>query len=269
MMETLENKVVIITGASEGIGRSLSFMFAQRKAKIVVCARNEARLNELKAEIESVFGAHVVVVPADLTDKAACKGLIEQTLEAYGRIDVLVNNAGRTMWTPFEEIRDLSMFEQIMDLNYLASVYCTYYALPYLKKTKGRIVGIASVAGLTGVPCRTAYAASKHAMFGFFDSLRVELKDTGVSVIMIAPDFVLSQIHKRALDGSGKALGKSPLQESKIMTAEECARLIIKAVENRDRLLITSLRGKLGHRLKLIAPSLIDKIAAKAIKEAK
>lgn len=268
MMEELKNKVVIVTGASEGIGRAISLKFAEAKAKVIICARNENRLNELKAEIESL-GAEAEAVPADLTDKDACKHLIEKTVEVYGQIDILVNNAGRTMWTPFEEIKDLSMFEQIMDLNYLASVYCTYHALPYLKKTKGRIVGISSVAGITGVPCRTAYAASKHAMFGFFDSLRVELKDTGVSVIMIAPDFVLSQIHKRALDGSGKALGQSPLQESKIMTAEECARLIIQAVENRDRLLITSLRGKLGRWIKLIAPSVIDKIAAKAIKEAK
>lgn len=267
-MDDLKEKVVIITGASEGIGRALAVEFAQKKSKLVLCARNENRLKELAAEVETL-GAKAVVVPADLADKKACSSLIETAMESYGRIDVLVNNAGRTMWTPFEDIEDLSMFEKIMDLNYLAAVYCTYYALPHLKKSRGRIVGVASVAGLTGVPCRTAYAASKHAMFGFFDSLRVELKDSGVSVIMVAPDFVLSQIHKRALDGKGKPLGQSPLQESKIMTAEKCAQLIIRAVENRDRILITSLRGKIGRWLKLIAPSLIDNIAAKAIREAK
>jgi short-subunit dehydrogenase len=194
---------------------------------------------------------------------------MEYTVKEYGQIDVLINNAGRTMWTPFEDIEDLSIFKQIMDLNYLGCVHCTDYALPYLKKTKGQIVGVSSVAGLNGVPSRTAYSASKHAMFGFFDSLRIELKGTEVSITMIAPDFVVSEMHKRALDGSGNPLGESPLQESKVMTAEECAHLIIRAVQNRDRLLITSLRGKLGRWMKLIAPSIVDKIAAKAITDAK
>jgi len=197
-MKNFDKKVIIITGASEGIGRALSLKFAEHQAKIVIAARNEKRLNELKNEIESL-GANALVVPTDVTDKDACKNLIESTVEEYGQIDVLVNNAGRTMWTPFEDIKDLSIFKQIMDLNYLGCVYCTYYALSYLKKSKGQIVGGSSVSGLNGVPSRTASTASKYAMFGFFDSLRIELKDAGVSVTMIAPDFVLSEIHRRAL----------------------------------------------------------------------
>jgi len=267
-MAKFNNKVVIITGASEGIGRALSLKFAEQRAKVIISARNEKRLNELKIEIES-SGASALVVPTDVTDKNACKNLIKSAIEEYGQIDVLVNNAGRTMWTSFEDIEDLSIFKQIMDLNYLGCVYCTYFALKYLKKSKGQIVGVSSVSGLNGVPSRTAYAASKHAMFGFFDSLRIELQDTGVSVTMIAPDFVLSEIHKRALDGSGNSLGKSPMQESKIMTADECSLLIMNAIEKRDRILITSLRGKLGRWMKLILPSVVDKIAAKAIQEAK
>lgn len=267
-MENFNNKVVIITGASEGIGRALSLKFAEQKARVVISARNEKRLDELKSEIESL-GASALVIPTDVIDKNACKNLVESTIEEYGQIDVLVNNAGRTMWTPFEDIEDLSIFKQVMDLNYLGSVYCTYYALKYLKKSKGQIVGVSSVAGLNGVPSRTAYSASKHAMFGFFDSLRIELKDTGVSVTMIAPDFVLSEIHKRAFDGSGNSLGESPLQESKIMTADQCSLLMMNAIKKRDRILITSLRGKVSRWMKLIIPSVVDKIAAKAIKEAK
>jgi NAD(P)-dependent dehydrogenase (short-subunit alcohol dehydrogenase family) len=106
----------------------------------------------------------------------------------------------------------------------------TYYALPHLKKSQGRIVAISSVAGLNGVPTRTAYAAIKHAMFGFFDSLRIELLDTGVTVTMIAPDFVLSEIHRRAFGKDGNPLGSSPVQEDKVMTADECASKIIKAM---------------------------------------
>ena len=267
-MTSFNNKIVVITGASEGIGRALAIKFSEQKAKLVIAARNENRLNELKNEIEK-SGAKALVVPTDITNQDACQKLIDCAVKEYGSIDVLINNAGRTMWTTFEDIEDISIFRQLMELNYLGSVHCTYYALPYLKESKGQIVGISSVAGLNGVPCRTAYSASKHAMFGFFDSLRVELKTSGVSVTMIAPDFVLSEIHKRAFDGSGKPLGESPLQESKIMTAEECASLTIQAIEKRDRVLITSLRGKLGRWVKLFAPSLIDMVAAKAIKNAK
>ena len=267
-MEAFKNKVVIITGASEGIGRALALELARYDTKLVISARNNNRLAELKKEIESK-GAQALAAPADVTDKDSCNALIESAINEFGRIDILVNNAGRTMWTPVEDIEDFSIFEKIMDVNYLGAVYCTCFALPYLKESKGQIVGISSVAGLNGVPCRTAYAASKHAMFGFFDSLRIELKDTGVSVTMIAPDFVVSQIHKRALDGKGNPLGKSPLQESKVMAAKECAKIILSAIQKKERLCITSLRGKLGRWMKLVSPGLVDNIAAKAIREAK
>jgi len=266
MMSVFTDKVVVVTGASEGIGRALCLLLAEQKAKVVLAARNKNRLNELKKEIESKGGT-ALPVPTDVTDENACRNLIETTVSQFGRIDSLVNNAGRTMWAFLEEIRDISIFEQLIRLNYLGCVYCTFHALPYLKVSKGLIVGISSVAGLAGVPSRTAYCASKHAMFGFFDSLRVELKDTGVDVTMVAPDFVISEIHKRALDGSGKPLGKSPLQESKIMAAEKCASMILSAMEKRDRILITSFRGKVGRWMKLIAPSVVDKIAAKAIEK--
>ncbi len=263
-MGVFTDQVIIVTGASEGIGRALCLALAAQRPKLVLAARNRERLETLKEEIEQQ-GAKGLVAPLDVTDESACKALIEQTIATFGRLDVLVNNAGGTMWARLEEIQDTSIFERLMRLNYLGSVYCTYYALPYLKKTQGRIAGIASVAGLSGVPTRSGYAASKHAMFGFFDSLRIELQNTGVSVTMVAPDFVLSEVHRRALDGEGKPLGVSPMQESKIMTSEQCAALIVRALERRQRLLVTSLRGKLGRWLKLIAPSLMDRMAAKAI----
>lgn len=267
-MPVFTDQVIIVTGASEGIGRALCTALAPQRPHLVLAARNEARLQSLQEAIAAA-GAHSLAVPTDVTDLAACRALIDRTIEEFGRLNVLVNNAGGTMWTPFEEIQDVSIFERLMRLNYLGSVYCTYYALPHLKHSRGRIVGVSSVAGLTGVPCRTAYAASKHALFGFFDSLRVELRGSGVSVTMVAPDFVLSEIHRRALGGDGQPLGVSPIQESKIMTAEICAALMVRAIERRDRLLITSFRGKLGRWLKLIAPSMIDRIAAKAIRERK
>jgi len=267
-MATFTDQVIVVTGASEGIGRALCLALADEKAKLVLAARNEVRLEELKREVESK-GGQAVVVPTDVTDEAACRRLVERAVAQWGGLNILVNNAGVTMWTRFEEIRDLSIFERLMRINYLGGVYCTHYALPHLKRTGGLVVAVASVAGLTGVPTRTGYAASKHALFGFFDSLRVELAGTGVDVTMIAPDFVLSEIHRRALGADGRPLGKSPLQEAEIMTAEACAAQIVRAMGKRDRLLITSLRGKVGRWIRMFSPALVDRIAGKAIRERK
>jgi len=267
-MAIFTDQVIVVTGASEGIGRALCLALADEKAKLVLAARNEVRLEELKKEVESK-GGQAVVVPTDVTDEAACRRLVERAVAQWGGLNVLVNNAGVTMWTRFEEITDLSIFERLMRINYLGGVYCTHYALPHLKRTGGLVVAVASVAGLTGVPTRTGYAASKHALFGFFDSLRVELAGTGVDVTMIAPDFVLSEIHRRALGADGRPLGKSPLQEAEIMTAEACAAQIVRAMGKRDRLLITSLRGKVGRWIRMFSPALVDRIAGKAIRERK
>jgi short-subunit dehydrogenase len=263
-MAMLEDKVIVVTGASEGIGRALCLALATQRPKLAVAARNEDRLKELKEQLEPV-GAKVLVVPTDVTEESACKNLIETTIREWGVLDVLVNNAGMSMWTTLEEMQDTSIIERLMRINYLGAAYCTFYALKYLKESRGRIVAISSLAGLGGIPTRTAYAASKHALFGFFDSLRIELMESGVSVTMIAPDFVLTELHRRAFSSDGNPLGKSPLQEEKIMTADECALRIVKAIEKRERLLVMSFRGKVGRWAKLIAPGLLDKVARRAI----
>lgn len=267
-MATFTEKVVIITGASEGIGRALALALAPDRAKLVLAARNVERLEELKREAEAQ-SATALVVQTDVTDEAQCKRLIDHTVQHFGGIDMLVCNAGGTMWTKLEDIEDTSIFERLMRLNYLGSAWCTYYALPHLKNAQGRIVGLSSVAGIVGVPTRTGYSASKHAMFGFFDSLRIEVAEHGVSVTMVAPDYVLSEIHRRALDKNGKPLGVSPIQEDKVMSSEECARMIVDAAAKRQRLLLTSKRGKLGWYLRVLAPAKMDEMAAKAIKDKK
>jgi len=263
-MSMFQDKVVVVTGASEGIGRALCLELAPQRPKLVLAARNETRLHELAEQCQEV-GAQTLVVPTDVTDEAACKNLIDKTVDHFRGIDALVNNAGGTMWARFEEVSDLSIFEGLMKLNYMSGVYCTYHALPHLKDARGILVAVSSLAGMSGVPCRTAYAATKHAQFGFFDSLRIELDGTGVDVVMIAPDFVVTQIHKRALDGNGQPLGESPLQESKVMSAQECAALIVDAMTHRRRLVLGSFRGKLGRWLKLVYPKAIDTIAKRAI----
>ena len=260
-----ENKTIIITGASEGIGRALALELAPHGPKLVLTARNRERLESLAVQCQAA-GATTLVCTCDVTGPGDCKSMIKQSIDRFGQIDILVNNAGATMWAEFSDVTDLLIFREIMDINYLGAVYCTHFALPHLLESQGLIVAISSLAGLTGVPSRTGYAASKHAMVGFFDSLRIELRKTGVDVSVIAPDFVVSQIHRRALKGDGERMGETPMQEKRIMSAEECARLIIGAMEKRQRLLITSARGKFGRWLKLIAPGLIDRIAERAIR---
>lgn len=267
-MAVFKGSTIVITGASEGIGRSLALALATQQPNLVLAARTQSRLDEVVGECIGL-GAKAVAVITDVTDQAQCSALIDAAVEEFGRIDVVVNNAGGTMWAKFEEVEDLSIFEHLMTLNYLSSVWCTSFALPHLKKSKGLIVGVSSVAGMVGVPTRTGYAATKHAQFGFFDSLRIELDGSGVDVTVIAPDFVKTQIHKRALKGDGTPLQQTPLQEKQIMTSEDCAAMIVQAMEKRQRLLICSTRGKLGRWIRLVAPKWMDNIARKAIQSGK
>jgi NAD(P)-dependent dehydrogenase (short-subunit alcohol dehydrogenase family) len=261
---TLADNVMVITGASRGIGRELALLAAAQGAQLAVAARDRAALDALVQECRRT-GGRAVAVPTDVTREADCARLTETTVAEYGRIDTLVNNAGVSMWARFEEISDLAIFERLMAVNYLGSVYCTWHALPHLKKSRGRLVAVASLTGKTGVPTRSGYAASKHAMVGFFDTLRIELGPSGVTVTVICPDFVATEIRERAMGPAGKPLGRSPVQEAKVMSVEECARQSLAAIAARQRELIMGTRGKLGLWLKLIAPGLIDRIARRAI----
>ena len=265
-MGVFTDKVVVVTGASEGIGRAFCLALARDRPHLVLAARNRERLNSLAEECRRV-GAQTLVAPTDVTDEAACRALIEGAVAAFGGIDVLVNNAGGTMWTRFDEVQDLSIFERLMRLNYLGTVFPTVFALPYLKRSRGRLAAVASMAGLIGVPTRTGYSAAKHAVVGFLDALRVELQGSGVTVTVICPDFVASEIHKRALGPDGKPLGKNPMSGSKIMSAAECAELMLGAIAGRERILITSTRGKFARWLQLLSPAAIDRLAAKAIRD--
>jgi short-subunit dehydrogenase len=263
-MPGLEGKVVVVTGASTGIGRALALELAPQRPRLVLAARDAERLDEVASGCRG-RGAEALVVPTDVAEPADCERLVRETLARFGGLDALVHNAGIGMIARFDELPDLSVYERLIRVNYLACVHLTWHALPALKASRGRIVAIASLAGLTGVPTRTGYAASKHAMFGFFDSLRIELLGSGVTVTVVAPDFVVSEIHRRAIGKDGRPLGKTPMQEPRLMSAEECARHIVQAMERRERLRILSLRGRLGRFVRLFAPGLIDRIAARAV----
>ncbi|HEY5559847.1 MAG TPA: SDR family oxidoreductase [Steroidobacteraceae bacterium] len=264
-MQSFEGKVVVVTGASEGIGRALALELARARTRLVLSARNAQRLASLADECRALGGS-ALVVPADASRREDCEALAAAALAHFGAIDMLVLNAGSTMWSRLDALEDVDLLERLMRTNYLGAAWLTRHALPALAASRGRIVAISSIAGLAGVPTRTGYAASKHAMFGFFDSLRIELADRGVSVTVIAPDFVRSEIHRRAIGPDGKPLGASPMIEKKIMTAESCARIIVEAALKRRRLVITSLRGRAMRWLKLLVPGLVDRLAARAIR---
>jgi short-subunit dehydrogenase len=262
----LKGRRIILTGASEGIGRALALELAGRGARLALAARDRQRLDSLAQECRA-RGGEARALPTDVSNAQDCEWLVNETVAAFGGIDVVIHNAGITMWSRFDALTDLSIFERLMEVNYHAPVRLTALTLPHLKQSKGLLVAVASLAGLTGVPERSGYAASKHAMIGFFDSLRIELAGSGVDVSVIAPDFVVSEIHKRAIGPDGEPLGASPMMQSKIMSAEDCAARIARAIERRERQVLMSTRGKLGRWLKLFAPSLIDRIAARAIRQ--
>jgi short-subunit dehydrogenase len=257
-------KAIVLTGASAGIGHALARALSPQRPRLVLAARDEPRLHAVAEECRAL-GAETLVARTDVGVEEECRTLIERALARFDRVDALVLNAGLSMWARFDEVDDLSIYERLMRVNYLGCVWLTHAALPELKRNRGQIVAVASLAGLTGVPTRTGYAASKHALIGFCDSLRIELQGSGVDVTVVAPDFVVSEIHRRSLGPDGQPRGESPMQEARIMTTEDCAAMILRAMESRKRLVVGSLRGRFGRWARLVAPGVVDRIARRAI----
>ncbi len=262
-------KTIIITGASDGIGAELARQLARRHGAgvaLVLAARNAAMLEQVAAQC-AASAAQTLVVPTDVSVQAQCVALIEACVARFGRIDALVNNAGRSAHALFEEVANLAWYEELMRINLWGSVWCTHAALPYLKASRGSVVAVSSLAGLVGVPGRTAYSASKFAMSGFFEALRSEMKPHGVSVTTAYPGVVATQIRHRGFNAAGGALGSSSLKEDKAMSVEQCASLIVDGMASRRREVVMSAKGKLGRWLKLIAPGLVEKMALAALKD--
>ncbi len=264
MTRSFAGKTILLTGATAGIGREIALRVATERPRLLLAARDGERLAEV-AQLCRQRGADAIAARADVAVEADCARLVERCLETFGRLDVLLLNAGVDMWSRLDELSDLGVLERLMRVNYLGPAWLACHALPHLKARKGSIVVLSSLLGLTGAPTRTGYAATKHALHGFFDSLRIELAGSGVGVTIVCPDFVVSEIHKRALGPDGEPLGASPMVEAKIMTAERCAELVLDAARRRKRLVLLSWRGKIGRWVRMIAPGLIDSIAARAI----
>jgi short-subunit dehydrogenase len=262
-------RVVVLTGASDGIGAEMAKQLsaAERgELALVLAARNKDMLEQVAARC-SANGSQVLVVPTDVSDQVQCEALIATAAARYGRIDVLVNNAGKSAQALFEEVENLSWYEDLMRINFWGAVWCTHAALPHLKASRGTIVAVSSLAGLVGVPGRTAYGASKFAMTGFFESLRAELKPAGVAVTTAYPGVVATKIRYRGFNARGHQAGKSGLKEEDAMPVEECARLIIQGMNARKREIVMTAKGKIGRFLKLIAPGLLEKMALNALND--
>jgi len=253
----MEGKVVVITGASSGIGKALAFEFSGKGSKVVLGARNHDNLKKVADEINQQGGEAVYCV-ADVSNENDCKNLILTGVEKYGKIDILINNAGISMRATFNDLK-LDVLKQLMDINFWGTVYCTKHALPFLLETKGSVVGVSSIAGLKGLPGRTGYSASKFAMNGFMETLRIENLKTGLHVLMAFPGFTASNIRNTALAADGSMQGESPRDEGKMMTAEEVANHIYKAVIKRKNRIILTSQGKLTFWINKFFPNWLDK----------
>jgi dehydrogenase/reductase SDR family member 7B len=254
----MKGKVVIVTGASSGIGKACAARFLKAGAKVVVNARDESKLTDLKKEWLQ-FSDQLLTVEGDVSKEEDCKRLVETTVHHFGTVDILINNAGLSMRALFETM-DLNVLRKLMDVNFWGTVYCTKYALPYLLKDKGSLAGISSIAGKKGLPGRTGYSASKFAMEGFLETVRIENLKKGLHVLVACPGFTATNIRNTSLTADGTAQGESPRNEAGMMTPEEVADAIYNAIVNRKRDLILTTNGKLAVLLNKLFPSWSDKL---------
>ena len=253
----MSEKIVIITGASSGIGEALARDYASHGDKLSLGARRIEKLETLKGEYPK---SEILCIKTDVSKEDDCRNLIEKTVERFGRIDILINNAGVSMRALFQDT-ELEVVRRVMDVNFYGTVYCTKFAMPWLLESKGSLVGVISIAGHVGLPGRSAYSASKFAIRGFLDTIRIETLHKGLHVLVAAPGFTSTEVRKVALSADGSAQGETPRNESKMMTAETCAHLIIKAIEKRKRsLILTIIEGKVTVFLSKFFPALLDKL---------
>ncbi|WP_256012606.1 SDR family oxidoreductase [Desertivirga xinjiangensis] len=255
---SLKNKTVIITGASSGIGKACAEEFARQGANLILAARQFVTLCEIAEQIQREFGVGAIAVQCDVSIEEDCEHLIKQAVSTFGRIDVLINNAGISMRALFKDL-DLVVIKNLMNINFWGTVYCTKFALPELLKNQGSVVGVSSIAGYRGLPGRTGYSASKFAMNGFLEALRVENLKTGLHVMIAAPGFTASNIRNTALAKDGSSQGETSMDEASMMSPEEVAKTIVAGVVQRKRTLIMTSQGKLAVLMNKLLPAWVDK----------
>ena len=263
----MKNKVVIITGASSGIGKACALEFSNRGARLMLVARNEAKLMELNDSINSSGGQSTYVV-TDVSSESDCINMVNKTIDIYNAIDVLVNNAGISMRALLIDL-DIQDFDRVMQVNFYGTVYCTKHALKHILAAKGSVVGVSSIAGHKGLPTRTAYSSSKFAMVGFLEALRIENLKKELHVLIASPGFTASNIRKNALNAGGQYKQESPRNEKKMMTPELVAQKIVSAVERRKNSIVLTSQGKLLVFLNKFFPNLVDRLVFNSLSKEK
>ena len=258
-----KDKVVIVTGASSGIGLASARLFDSLGANVVMAARSYEKLLGLAPSV-CPDAAKVLCVKADVTKDEDCKNIIAQTVGRFGRIDILVNNAGISMRAMFADL-DLSVIRSLMDVNFWGTVQCTKAALPYLLESKGQVVGVISVAGFSALPARTGYSASKYAVRGFLDTLRIEHMKDGLNVLVFAPGYTASNVRNAALTADGTPQGQTPLDEGKLMSAETCAKCLSRALRRRRSQVTLTTLGRASVFTRNFLPRLMDRLTYRFI----
>jgi short-subunit dehydrogenase len=254
-----KDKIIVITGGSDGIGKALTEAFLRQGATVATCGRNQQKLDALAKEIKE---GSLFTMMADVSSEEDCKKFIQSVIARFGDVDVLINNAGISMRALFKDT-DLTTLKNVMNINFWGTVYCTKYALDSITRKKGTIVAVSSIAGYRGLPGRSGYSASKYAVNGWMEALRTELLETGVNVMWVCPGFTASNIRNAALNKDAQPQGESPMDEGKMMTAEECALHIIRAIKKRKRTLVLTFNGKRTVFMNKFFPSLTDKLVRK------
>lgn len=256
MADYFKDKVAVVTGGTDGIGKALVELLLMQGAKVATCARNHDKLYRLQSGFPS-YPLHTVL--ADVSNENDCRHFIESTIEVFGGIDILINNAGVSMRALLKDT-SADVIKKVMEINFFGSVYCTKFALNSILERKGSIVGISSIAGYRGLPGRSGYSASKFALQGWLEAIRTELLDDDVHVMWVCPGFTASNIRNAALNKDGNAQGESPLDEGKLMSAEKVAGEILQAITKRKRTLVLTFTGKQTIFMNKFFPSWSDKL---------
>lgn len=255
-MANFNNKIVVITGGSDGIGKALVAQFLTLGAKVATCARTSSKLDALVHEFNT---PQLMVYTANVSQQDSCDAFIKAVVDEWGAIDILINNAGISMRALVSEV-SVSTLKNVMDINFWGTVYCTMAALPFIQQNKGVVVGVSSIAGYRGLPGRSGYSASKYALNGWLESLKTELYRSGTHVMWVCPGFTSSNIRNAALNKNGEQQGESPMDEGVMMSSDVCATHIIEAIDKRKRTLVLTFTGKRTVFMNKFFPAWADKL---------
>ncbi len=263
-----KDKTMVITGASSGLGAAMAMAFAREGANLALFSPEKERQEAVAKRCEEAGGLSLPVI-GDVTRPEDCARLIDETIGRFGRLDYMIANAGISMWAPFEEVKDLGVFRRLMEVNYLGAVHCIHYALPHLKKERGMIVAISSIQARICVPQHTGYVASKHALQGFCETLRMELQGTGVDILTVLPHWLRgTELRQHALNPNGQELGATSRKHSReSISMEDACAAIVAAMRKRRRDLVIPWKLKLLHAMGVVFPKLAEAMIMNAVKK--